>query len=162
MRFRISLIFCFVLWVPRLEAQTSSRLPVLPPGSRIRIDAPGVVAHHFVGTLLLPVTDSLFLASEDGPPITIRPGQITSLEVSQGKSRLKSGMIGMLLAAPVGYALGHLYSREPEQQCNECPVAKNQREDVMAMMMAGAGIGLVVGAAIGRERWVRVSLAWLP
>src|SRR3954468_19676290 len=115
MRLRMSVLVFVVMGAARLEAQSSSSLPHFTPGTRLRIDAPGVVAPRFVGTLLLPATDSLLLAAPDGPPITIRPAQITSLEVSRGRSRLVSGAIGMLLVGSVGFAVGHDYSRDPEQ-----------------------------------------------
>jgi hypothetical protein len=69
-----------------------------------------------------------------------------------------SGAIGMLLLGSVGFAVGHDFARDSTLQCLDCPLAKNQRRDVKTMTLAGAGLGLVIGAAIGHERWARVSL----
>jgi len=157
-----ALVISALLSPAQLSAQTPVLSPELQPGARLRIDAPGVVEHHFVGTLILPGTDSLLLAGADGPPITIRPAQITSLEVSRGRSRLVSGIIGALVAAPAGYAMGHVYVREFEPRCSGCPMTKRQRQIVQSMTLAGAGMGLVIGTAVGRERWTRVSLTRMP
>ena len=157
MRARCILLLLVGLCAPRLEAQSPAQLPAISAGTRVRVDAPGIVTDHFVGTLLFPASDSLLLARDDGPPVTIRSAQITSLEVSRGKSRARGAVMGLLVGAPIGVAVGMLFSREPEVVINGSP-RKNQQNDTRDMGMAGAGIGLIIGGAIGRERWVRLPL----
>jgi hypothetical protein len=163
MRARFIWLLLVVLCAMRLDAQSPASVTPLRPGTRIRIDAPGVVSHNFVGTILLPPTDSLLLSNENGPPVTVRPAHITSLEVSRGRSGRDGAVRGLILGAPLGLTLGLLVARDPERICSDSICSsKRNRYGPAAATLIGAGVGLVAGALVGRERWAHLPLAVLP
>jgi len=162
MRARFTWVLLLALCAIRLDAQSPSAATILRSGTRIRIDAPGVVTHDFVGTILLPPADSLLLSNENGPPVTVRPAQITSLEVSRGRSGRDGAVRGMLIGAPIGLTLGLLLTRDPERICSDICSSKKNRYGPGAATLIGAGVGLVAGALAGRERWAHLPLALLP
>jgi hypothetical protein len=142
----------------RASAQQVSPIVGVHSGERLRIDAPGEVRHHFVGTLLFPPSDTLLLASPDGAPVTVHPGRITSLEVSRGKSSFHGAIRGLLIGAPLGLLLGFIAGNEPEQQCYNCPVKRRSMHDITAGALAGAASGSLIGAFVGREQWIAVPI----
>ena len=139
-------------------AQRTSPILGLRVGERIRIDAPGEVQHHFVGTLLFPPSDSLLLASPNGPPVTVHPARITSLEVSRGRSGVRGAVRGLIIGVPVGLLLGFIVGNEPEQTCLDCPVKQRNTREIAAGTVAGAVTGAFIGGFVGRERWISVPL----
>lgn len=139
-------------------AQAPSLAPSLRQGARVRVEAPGVVRNRFVGTLLFPPADSLVLGSEGGPPITLRTSQLTSLEVSTGRSATEGGLRGLLIGAPVGGILGALFSRGGEVKCLDCAPSSTTVQDALIMGAVGGGAGFLMGALVGREHWRRVPL----
>jgi len=138
--------------------QASPSIVGVHTGERIRIDAPGEVRHHFVGTLLFPPSDTLLLASPDGPPVTVHPARITSLEVSRGKSSWHGAIRGLVIGTPIGLLLGFIAGNEPEQQCYNCPVKRRSARDIGFGALAGATSGSLIGAFVGREQWITVPL----
>jgi hypothetical protein len=153
-------IAAMLLGAGALGAQSSAAAPELIAGSRVRVEAPGVVPHHFIGRVLLPPSDTLLLASQNGPPVTIRTSKIVSLDVSRGRSRPNGALRGVLLGTPVGFGLGMLFGSSP--RCDvACPflVRPPRRHYGGSGAVAGALAGLFFGAIIGHERWSRVSLA---
>lgn len=142
-----------------LSAQSTDSLPALVPGTRLRVAAPGVVGPRFVGTLLLPPSDTLMLASPVGPPVVLRPSQITSLEVSRGHDRRKGAVRGLLVGAPVGLAIGTtLRGNEPGPPECRCVVRERRLSYAVAGALVGAATGALIGSLVGPERWVRLPL----
>jgi hypothetical protein len=142
-----------------LRAQSVGGIGDLTPGMHVRVDAPGVVAPRFVGTVLLPPADSLLLASPDGPPVVLRPSQITSLEVSRGRDRRKGALRGLLVGAPVGLAIGTtLPGNEAGPPECRCVVRERRLSYAVAGALVGAATGALIGSLVGPERWVRLPL----
>ena len=131
-------------------AQQTSPILGLRAGERVRIDAPGEVRDHFIGTILFPPADSLLLASSDGPPVLVHPAHITSLEVSRGRSGLGGAIRGLLIGLPVGLVLGFIVGNEPEVQCAPCGVRRRSARDIAMGTLAGATTGALIGAFVGR------------
>lgn len=154
----VAVFLLLALPVRASAQQASSILLGLRPGERIRIDAPGEVRNHFVGTLLFPPSDTLLLASPDGPPVTVHPARITSLEVSRGRSGARGAARGLIIGLPVGLLLGFIVGNEPEQQCFECVVKRRSGRDIAVGTVAGAATGAFIGAFFGREQWTSVPL----
>jgi hypothetical protein len=142
----------------RSGAQQASSILGLRPGERLRIDAPGEVRNHFVGTLLFPPSDTLLLASPNGLPVTVHPARITSLEVSRGRSGAHGAAWGLIIGLPVGLLLGFVAGNEPEQQCFGCVVKQRSARDIAVGTLAGAATGALIGGFFGREEWSRVPL----
>ena len=141
-----------------LQAQSPGSLADLPVGARLRVEAPGVVPHSFVGTLLLPPADTLLLALPDGPPVVVRPSQITFLQVSRGRSSVLGALQGLVIGTPLGLGAGMLFHRAPLSR-SDCVCQIPQRGNYAAAgVIAGAITGLVAGALVGHERWSRVFL----
>jgi len=150
--------FSLLIGAVPLSAQQVSSIAGVHSGDRLRIDAPGEVRSHFVGTLLFPPSDTLILASPDGPPVTVHPARITSLEVSRGKSGWHGAIRGLVIGAPIGLLLGFIAGNEPEQQCFTCPVKRRSVHDITAGTLAGAATGSLIGAFVGREQWINVPI----
>jgi hypothetical protein len=150
--------FLLLAFTAPAGAQQTSPILGLRSGDRIRIDAPGEVQHHFVGTLLFPPSDTLLLASPNGPPVTVHPARITSLEVSRGRSGARGAFRGLIIGVPVGLLLGFVGGNEPEQQCYGCPVKRRSGRDIAVGTVAGAATGALIGGFVGRERWISVPL----
>jgi hypothetical protein len=158
MRSRLFLLVLLLAASP-LAAQTSVVvLRQLTPGTRVRVDAPGVVRKHFVGSVLLPVSDTLLLADPEGPPVSLRPSQITSLEVSTGRSAIDGAVRGTIAGGALGGVLGAVFARGPEVTCIDCAPRSRRVEDAITMGLVGAGAGFIVGALVGREHWARIAL----
>ena len=127
---------------PSLAAQGPLPLAEVQPGARVRVEAHGIVAGKYVGTVLSRRGDTLTLGNPSGTPVVLPLGSIGSLEISRGKSRTAGAIRGMLGGAPIGAALGIF----------------GVAEVFAAFTAAGVLWGAGIGAIVGRERWERFDL----
>src|SRR5690348_13637680 len=101
-RTALSICFAFTATAPVAFAQSNE----LQPGARVRITAAGIVANHYVGTVLSRNGDTLLLGGPNAAPVSVPVNRITSLEISRGKSRLHGAGRGVLWGAPIGLVIG--------------------------------------------------------
>jgi hypothetical protein len=119
------------------------------PGARVRVTAPGVIAGRLQGTVIARMNDSIVVATPQMVQYRLALGSLSEIAVSQGKSRAagaKRGAIwGAGITAPllmIGVA-GDSTFRSSGEKAGFIAVGT-------AMY---AGIGALIGAAIGAEGW---------
>lgn len=138
-----------------LGAQSPVMSTELHPGARVRIDAPGIVADGYTGTVLTRTADTLTVGDPRSAPMTLPITRITSLEISRGKSRSAGALRGILIGAPIGLAIG-LVSTADGTTCTSCD--ESAASVVALFTLSGAVWGAGIGAIVGRERWVKFQL----
>ena len=156
----VSLLFATAL-LPMLArpltAQGSVALAEVQPGARVRVEAPGIVAGKYVGTVLTRSADTITLGNPSGALVALPLGAIRSLEISRGKSRSAGAVRGMLWGAPIGAALG-IFGIATADECTACYESVGDAEALAAFTVAGLLWGAGIGAILGRERWERFDL----
>ena len=145
-----------------------AQLAEAQPGSRVRIQAPGIVAGRYVGTVLSRSPDTLVLGSTNAAPVQVPISRITSAEVSRGSSRGLGAVQGLKWGIPIGLALGVIAaagSDNPDNvycsgfdNCGQSDAAFRTRV-ITAGVVGGAIWGAAIGALVGRERWERFDVA---
>jgi hypothetical protein len=127
------------------------------PGARVRIEAPGIVAGKYVGTVLTRAGDTLTVGNPSGAPVTVPLQALRSVEISRGKSRSAGAVRGMMWGAPIGAALG-IFGIATAEECTACYESVGNAEALTAFTAAGLLWGAGIGAIVGRERWERFEL----
>lgn len=143
------------------EAQRSSDLSV---GARVRIVAPSIRRERFVGRVEAMPADSIMLDTsraqrrlgfdtnpvlvEDFRRVTIPVSAIRSLEISRGRTRRRTTILGALIGAGSGAVLFGIADL-PEIN----PTFKDFTEGFLVGSIVGAVAGGVIGFALGGERW---------
>jgi hypothetical protein len=156
-------LFLLVALAPFARAQ----LAEVQPGSRVRIQAPGIVAGRYVGTVLSRTTDTLVLGSTNAAPVQVPIARITSAEVSRGSSRSLGAVQGLKWGVPIGLALGVIAAASSDNpdavyctgfdNCGQSDAAYRARV-ITAGVVGGAIWGAAIGALVGRERWERFDV----
>jgi hypothetical protein len=157
---RRTLLALSTLWsvdTAPLFAQASAPLSEVRPGARIRVEAPGIVAGRYVGTVLTRIGDTLTLGAQASQPITLPLARVTSLEVSRGDSRGDGARRGVLWGAPIGLGLG-LLTIGFADSCNGCGDPVGNVGGVALTTLSGVLWGAAIGAIVGREHWERYQL----
>lgn len=142
-----------------------AQLTEAQPGARVRVQAPGIIAGQYVGTVLAREPGLIRLGSPDAAPIEVPIDRITSLEISKGKSRLAGAGRGMKWGIPIGLGLGLLAAASSNEESRiyydggfgTDTVSKT--EIVLWSGLAGALWGAAIGAFIPKEHWERFELA---
>jgi hypothetical protein len=140
-----------------LAAQGSLAVAEVQPGARVRVEAPGIVAGKYVGTVLSRTADTLTLGSPAAAPVKLPLRAIRSLEISRGKSRSAGAVRGMMWGVPIGIALG-AFAVATADDCDACFEATSDAEGFVLFAASGVLWGAGIGALVGRERWERFDL----
>ncbi len=129
------------------------------PGARIRFRAPPVVATRVTGTVLERHADTLLVGPEKGSPFRVTLGALTTLDLSQGKSRAEGAKVGALWSVGF-YAIYAIAIASSGDSCDGSTPCTNTNApkagELVAFTVVGAIPGAVIGALIGREKWERV------
>jgi hypothetical protein len=147
----------FLASVAPLHAQQSAPAIEIRTGSRVRLDAPGIVGDRMVATVISRTDDTLTVASQSAPPIAVPVARITRLEVSRGDSRAAGALHGIKVGVPIGAAFGVLGLLLIED-CNECSNPPNRAAIVPAFAASGAFYGAIIGAVAQHEQWAPFAL----
>jgi hypothetical protein len=134
------------------------------PGARVRIQAPGILAGPFVGTVLAREGGIVRVGSPSMQPLDIPLDRITSFEISRGKSRWAGAGRGAVIGVPIGLALGLLSasvaSDEDRAYSDGARRDTLSRGEVVAYTTLGSMFwGAVIGAFIPQEKWDRFAMA---
>lgn len=156
-----------LLLLVALAPTSRAQLAEVQPGSRVRIQAPGIVAGKYVGTVLSRTADTLVLGSSNAAPVQVPVARITSAEVSRGSSRGLGALQGLKWGVPIGLGLGVIAaagSSNPDNvycsgfdNCGQSDAAFRARV-ITAGVVGGAFWGAAIGALVGRERWERFDV----
>lgn len=133
------------------------------PGARVRIQAPGIVAGRYVGTVLTRTADTVELGAPGTAPLKVPFDRITSLEVSRGSSRMLGAGRGVVWGAPIGLVIGIIAAAgtDSDPYCFDyCRTSGSYKAGIIAgSTLGGALWGAGIGAIVGRERWERFEIA---
>ena len=166
MRRSVCRTWTFLLLVLAGGASTArAQLTEAQPGARVRVQAPGIIAGSYVGTVLVREPSMIRLGAPDAAPIDVPIDRITSLEISKGKSRLAGAGRGIKWGLPIGLGLGLLAAAGSTEESRiywnggleKDTVSK--AEIVAVFGFAGAFWGAAIGALIPKEHWERFDLA---
>jgi hypothetical protein len=133
------------------------------PGARVRVQAPGIVAGRYVGTVLAREPGLLRIGSQNTPPVEVPLDRITALEISRGSSRWAGVGRGAVVGTVTGAALGLLiaaFSNDADRTYWDAG-----RRDTLSRAglvgytaLSGAFWGGAIGALIPKERWDRFDV----
>ena len=145
-----------VLLVLPVASASAQPLSELAPGARVRVQAPGIVAGRYTGTVLSRTADTLVVASSAAAAVRVPIAALTSVEVSRGRSRSRGALKGVAWGAPIGLAVGLLLGAAASG--DEFADGGSRSEFVAASIFSGALWGVIIGAIAGSERWDQYEL----
>jgi hypothetical protein len=157
---RLKALLLLIVLASDAFAQTRTSTVPVPPGSRVRVKTPNLVA-PLVANFLEQRGDTLvFIEDGRGRGLwSFSIGQIERLEMTAGQSGRNKVPIakGAAIGAGVGLVLGILFASVAEP-------SDNTREYSPVLTGAlgagvGAGVGAYFGSRVKSERWVNVPLA---
>jgi hypothetical protein len=135
----------------------------MQPGARVRIQAPGIVAGRYVGTVLTRGADTVELGAPGTAPIKVPFSRITSIEVSRGSSRALGAVRGVAWGAPIGLVIGVVAAAgtDDDPYCfDTCSTSGSYKAGIVAASTLGGALwGAGIGAIVGRERWERFDIS---
>ena len=144
-------------------APARAQLTEMQPGARVRIEAPGIVAGRYVGTVLTRGADTVEIGAPGTAPLTVPFSRITSVEVSRGSSRSLGALRGLAWGVPIGLVVGVVAAAgtDGDPYCfDSCTTSGSYKAGIVAAStLAGALWGAGIGAIVGRERWERFEIA---
>lgn len=132
------------------------------PGPRVRVTrCDGARCLQVIGDLLEFGPDTVRIGLSDGSTVALRRSETQRIQEAAGTHG--HALAGLAIGGGLGLGLGVLVGvslSAPEVECSDCaPVF------IGAGTVAGALLGLLVGAAIRTERWIDVpadQLALVP
>jgi hypothetical protein len=166
MRYRpldtIAVAWCSAMAIPRADAQLA-RLVELQPGTRVRVQAPAVIAGSLAATVVTRARDTVTLTNPRGAPIPVPLTAIITAEVSRGRSHRDGAVKGLAWGTGAGLAVGLLSAIVYDARSDECgaePCDNNLSpgEVVAGGLVTGAVIGTGIGAIAGVEHWDRLTI----
>jgi hypothetical protein len=134
----------------------AQQLSELAPGARVRIQAPGVVAGRFTGTVLSRTADTLVVASSSSSSARVPISSLTSVEVSRGRSRSRGALKGVAWGAGIGLAIGLVAAGSSSS--SDYASGESDSELIVGATGGGAIWGAIIGAIAGSEHWDRYEL----
>ena len=159
----LSVLALSIIALSGISAPARAQHTEVQPGARVRIQAPGIVAGRYVGTVLTRSADTLELGTPGTAPIKVPLARITSLELSRGSSRSLGAMRGLAWGAPIGLVLGVIAAAgtDSDPYCfDNCTTSGSDKVAIAAAgALGGAFWGAGIGAIVGRERWERFDMA---
>jgi hypothetical protein len=157
MRYR-TLVLALLASARPLHAQ----LTEAQPGARVRLEAPGILAGRYEGTVLTRTGDTLRVGGPNSQPLTVPIDRLASFEVSRGTSRSLGAKRGVVWGSAVGLIIAAV-ALPSVQSCDYCSNTSGDLTSfVLYMTASGALYGATIGALIGRERWESFDLAPRP
>ncbi|HSL72525.1 MAG TPA: hypothetical protein VK864_19910 [Longimicrobiales bacterium] len=139
-------ILCVCATLPTvLHAQKMPALPEFEVGSRVRVWPNDANAARFSGRLLGLTADSLRLepAGTDRPQ-TLALSTLERIEQSEGRNRLLGAGAGLAVGGISGLVIARI-AAEAQDKTDSGPQA--------GIILAGAGVGGVIGFLMSPERW---------
>jgi hypothetical protein len=148
----------FLRAIPLLLAASTAwaQFPEVQAGSRIRFSAPSVSATPVTGTVLDRSADVLRVTDDDGALVLCPIADMELLNRSAGRSRWAGARTGVVLGAATGFFFG-LAMPNPSCDTRECRMSSDVRWR-SGTTLAGATVGMILGAINGRETWNKVAV----
>jgi len=142
-----------MLLLALLPFVSEAQVPVLMPGARVRISAPGY-GRSMTGTVMSQSADTIQLAESGAVMRHIPTATVREIRASTGRSRragaIKGAKIGGVIGAVGGaFIFGVL-----------APIGHATWEGAVKVVLTGAMSGAMggaeIGAVVGAEHWQRV------
>lgn len=158
----VGLACCFAMALARAEAQFAP-LVELQPGTRVRVQAPGVVPGSLEATVVTRARDTVTLTRGHGRPVAVPLTAITAADVSRGRSHRDGAVSGLAWGASVGLAVGLLSAVTYDARSTACGTEPCENDFsagqvVAGGFVAGAALGAGIGAIKGAEHWDRLTI----
>jgi hypothetical protein len=167
MRYRALHSIVAIAWysamaIPRAEAQLAP-LVELQPGTRVRMQALGIITGQLEATVVARAHDTVTLTTSRGAPISVPLAAIKIAEVSRGHSHRDGAVKGLVWGMGAGLIVGLLSAviydaRADECGAEPCDNALLPGEVVAGGLMTGAALGAGIGAIKGVEHWERLTI----
>jgi len=167
MRYRALHTIVAIAWysamaIPRADAQIA-QLVELQPGTRVRVQAPGVVAGPLEATVVTRARDTVTLTNPRGMAVRVPLAAITAAAVSRGRSHRDGAVKGLAWGAGAGLVVGLLGAIVYDARSDECgaePCDNNLSPSEVAAggFMTGAALGAGIGAIAGVEHWESLTI----
>jgi hypothetical protein len=158
----VAIAWCFAMAIPRAEAQIAP-LVELQPGTRVRVQAPGVLAGPLEATVIARARDTVTLTTSRGVPIHVPLAAITTAEVSRGRSHADGSVKGLTWGAGAGLVVGLVSAivydaRSDACGAEPCDNKLSPGQVVVSGFVTGAVLGAGIGAIKGVEHWERLTI----
>ncbi len=158
----VAVAWCVAMAIPRAEAQLAP-LVEPQPGTRVRVQAPGVLAGPLEATVVTRARDTVTLTRHRGAPIPVPLAAITAAEVSRGRTHRDGAVTGLAWGASVGLAVGLLSAVTYDARSDACGAEPCENdfspgEVVAGSFLAGAALGAGIGAIKGAEHWEHLTI----
>ena len=140
------------------QRSAGQNIPVLAPGSRVRVSTASSYA-PVVGTVIAQEADSLrLLVAGRGAPVAVAFASIRDLEINRGRhsNAGRGALIGLGVGAGAGLLLGVAASSCGAEDWI-CPGPAAVPAMALLVGSLGTGIGALIGLTSSSERWERVS-----
>lgn len=136
-----------------LPAQRSE----LRDGARVRLRAPTVFPREVEGAIVARHGDTLVFAPRGTTPVRLAADAVTAAAIYRGRSSAVGVRRGALWGAGIGLGLGILSVGFSDCSGKYCDTSYRVM-GTLAFGAVGAGIGGVVGARRGGDRWERLAI----
>jgi hypothetical protein len=142
-----------------------AQLTEAQPGARVRVQAPGIVAGRYVGTVLVREPGMLRVGAPNSAPVDVPVDRITSLENSKGSSRLAGAGRGMIWGTGIGLAIGVVAAATSSEESRTYWDGGYQKDttskaELVGLMAVGGALwGAAIGAFFPKEQWEHFDLA---
>jgi hypothetical protein len=143
----------FLLLTALTPACAAAQMVDVVPGMRIRVTAAGV-ASRIEGTVATRTADSIVVVTPEPAQYHIAMASISSLDVSQGRTRSYGAMKGALWGGGILCVLALPLSWDSSKSSHPDPVAILATQTV-----GGAIIGAGIGALVRAEEWTSLPPA---
>lgn len=141
----------FALTAPIATAR--GQYPETRVGERIRVEAPGIVAERYTGTVLHRTADSLLIGSGNAPALSLALARITRMHMSRGRSSFEGAMRGLLIGAGAGAVAGAVTSAQILSD-EKGGLAALAVPVILVLEVALCGmVGASIGSVVKREVW---------
>jgi len=162
LRTTVVAVWCLAMAIPGADAQLAP-LVDFQPGTRVRVQARGVLTGPLEATVVAHARDSVTLTTSRGARISVPLAAITTAEVSRGRSHRDGAVTGLAWGTSVGLAVGLLSAVTYDARSTACGAEPCENdfspgEVVAGGFMAGAALGAGIGAIKGAEHWERLTI----
>lgn len=156
-RVRIALMLIAVGSVVVPLDAARGQIEELRPGARARIRAPGALGGEAEGIILARRADTVVVGRPGAASVDVPVPLITRASVYRGRTSGAGALEGAKWGAGIGLGLGLANMGFSDCSGEHCGAGDNV-VGVATFAALGAGVGSLVGAVVGSERWERLRL----
>ena len=157
-----AIAWCLAIAAPSANAQLAP-LVALQPGTRVRVQAPVVLAGSLEATVTARARDTVTLTTSGGVAVPVPLAAITAVDVSRGRSHGDGAVKGLAWGAGAGLVVGVVSAIVYDARSDECGAEPcnndlSPGEVAAGGLISGAVLGAGIGAIMGVEHWERLTI----